>query len=55
MKDLWKTLFGDAKNVSVVALVLLMELLLVRLGYGSAAVVTVPLTTMAGVVWLAFR
>lgn len=48
-----KTLFGDARNVAVVAMLLVLEVVLLRAGYGHAATVLVPLATFAGVAVLA--
>ena len=50
-----KTLFGDRRNVAVVAVLLLIDTVLVRTGHGSAAAILVPLATMTGVTWLAPR
>lgn len=50
-----KTLFGDARNVAVVAVLLAVEVVLVRTGHGREATVLVPLATMTGVAWLAPR
>ncbi len=50
-----KTLFGDARNVAVVAMLPAIEVLLVRTGHGREATVMVPLATIAGVTWLAPR
>ena len=50
-----KTLFGDARNVLVVAAVVVLEFVLIRSGFGREAVLLVPIATMAGVVWLAPR
>jgi len=50
-----KTLFGDARNVAVVAVLLAIEVVLVRTGHGREATVLVPLATMAGVAWLVPR
>ena len=50
-----KTLFGDMRNVAVVAVLLAIEIVLVRTGHGREATVLVPLVTMAGVAWLAPR
>jgi hypothetical protein len=50
-----KTLFGDARNVAVVAVLLAIEVVLVRTGHGREATVLVPLATMASVAWLAPR
>lgn len=55
MAGFLKTLFGDARNVAVVAVLLAIEAIMVRAGYGRAATVLVPLATMAGVTWLAPR
>ena len=48
-----KTLFGDARNVAVVAALLAIEAALVRTGHGREATLLMPLATMAGVAWLA--
>ena len=50
-----KTLFGDVRNVLVVAVLLAIEVTLARTGHGREAVILVPLATMAGVAWLAPR
>ena len=50
-----KTLFGDARNVLVVASVVVLEFVLIRSGLGREAALLVPAATMAGVVWLAPR
>lgn len=50
-----KTLFGDTRNVAVVAGIVVLEFALVRLGFGREAVLLVPAITMAGVAWLAPR
>ncbi len=55
MGPFFKTLFGDARNVVVVAVLLAIEVVLVRTGHGREATVLVPLATMAGVAWLAPR
>ena len=50
-----KTLFGDARNVVVVAVLLAVEALLIHTGHGREATIQMPLATMAGVAWLAPR
>ncbi len=50
-----KTLFGDVRNVAVVAMLLALEVVLVHTGHGRGATILVPLATMAGVAWLAPR
>lgn len=55
MAPFLKTLFGDMRNVAVVAVLLAIEVVLVRTGYTREAVILVPLATMAGVTWLALR
>ena len=50
-----ETLFGDRRNVAVVAVLLLLDAALVRTGHGGAAAILVPLATLAGVTWLAPR
>lgn len=48
-----KTLFGDARNVGVVAAIVMLELALVRSGLGREAVFLVPVAAIGGVAWLA--
>ena len=55
MAPFLKTLFGDARNVAVVAVLLAIEVALVRTGHGAAAILAVPAATLAGVSWLALR
>lgn len=50
-----KTLFGDARNVAVVTVLLAIEVVLVRVGHGGEAILVVPAATLAGVTWLALR
>ena len=50
-----KTLFGDARNVAVVVVLLAVEAVLIHTGHGREATILVPLATMAGVAWLAPR
>lgn len=50
-----KTLFGDARNVAVVAVLLAIEVALVRTGHADAATLVMPAATLAGVTWLATR
>lgn len=55
MAAFFKTLFGDARNIAVVAVLLAIEVFLVHTGHGAAAILTVPVATLAGVAWLATR
>ncbi len=55
MAPFLKTLFGDVRNVAVVATLLAIEIVLVRAGHGREATILVPLATMVGVAWLAPR
>lgn len=50
-----KTLFKDARNVAVVALVVATEWALIHSGFGREAVPLIPVETMLGVTWLAPR
>lgn len=50
-----KTLFGDARNVAVVAAIVVLELALLRSGLQREAVFLVPTATIAGITWLALR
>jgi hypothetical protein len=53
MNALIKTLFGDARNISVVAGVALVAVALIALGEAAIAGYVVPPLTLAGIVWLA--
>lgn len=55
MRAFIKTLFGDAHNVAVVALLLAVELGLGASGYRGAAAFLVPPLALAGVGWLAWH
>jgi hypothetical protein len=55
MKAFFKTLFGDWVNLSFVAIVVAIELELVRTGHAPEAGIVVPLVIMAGIGWLARR
>ncbi len=55
MKALFKTLFGDWLNLGFVALVMVIEVTLVRAGYTHQAGVVVPAFILAGVSWLSTR
>ena len=50
-----KTLFGDVRNVAMVAGLVAIEAVLVRYGQGGAATLLMPPATMAVVTWLALR
>jgi hypothetical protein len=53
MKAFLKTLFGDARNVAVVAVILGVEIALRQSGHVVAAAYLVPPLTLVGIGWLA--
>ena len=53
MREFVKTLVGDARNLSVVAGLVLAEAALVFAGHAAATVYVIPPLTLAGVAWLA--
>jgi hypothetical protein len=53
MKALLKTLFGDARNVAAVAVVVATAAVLTVTGHAAWAVVVMPMTCLAAVGWLA--
>jgi hypothetical protein len=53
MSAFLKTLFGDARTVAVVVIVMAAELLLVETGQEVAAAFAVPALVLAGTAWLA--
>jgi hypothetical protein len=55
MKALVKTLFGDVRNVAVVALLVAVAFGLIAAGQADIAVYVVPVLAMAGIVWLALH
>ena len=55
MRAFLKTLFGDAHNVAVVALLLAVALALTCTGHPHAAAYILPPLTLLGVAWLAPR
>ena len=55
MKAFFKTLFGDWLNLGFVAVVIALEVALVRGGLAHYAAVAVPIVIMGGVGWLARR
>ncbi|WP_293368814.1 hypothetical protein [Phenylobacterium sp.] len=55
MKAFLKTLFGDAGTVTVVALVMMVEVVLTASGQAGLGVVLIPVAVLAGVAWLAIR
>jgi hypothetical protein len=55
MRIFIEALVGDARNVAVVAAVMLVELALVFTGHAGAAVFVIPPLTLAGAAWLARR
>lgn len=50
-----KTLVGDVWNISVVAVVMAVGVVLVASGNAAAAAFVVPPVTLAGIAWLARR
>jgi hypothetical protein len=52
MKALFKTLFGDARNVGAVAAVVAAAAAAVESGHGAWSVTAMPLAAMAAVAWL---
>ncbi len=55
MKAFVKTLFGDAHNITVVAIILAVEVALIQSGHPAAAAYLVPPLTLGGVGWLAWH
>jgi hypothetical protein len=55
MAPFFKTLFGDTRNIAVVAVLLALEATLIHIGHGREATILIPLVTMAAVTWLAPR
>jgi hypothetical protein len=55
MKAFLKTLFGDAENVAVVSIVMVVEVALAAVGQPALGAVLVPAGVLAGVAWLALR
>jgi hypothetical protein len=55
MTALFKTLFGDAANIAVVAIVMSVEVLLVANDKAALATFTVAPLVLAGAAWLAKR
>lgn len=53
MSALVKTLFGDARNIAVVAGVTLAGVALISVGEAAIAGYVVPPLTLAGICWLA--
>ena len=53
MKALVKTLFGDARNVAAVTVVVAIAAALTESGHAAWAVVAVPVACLAVVAWLA--
>lgn len=49
------TLFGDVSNLSVVAVIMAVEVVLLVTGHAAAMAYVVPPVTLAGVAWLARR
>jgi hypothetical protein len=55
MRAFVKTLVGDVWNLSVVAVVILAEVVLVHAGETDTSAFVIPPLTLAGVAWLARR
>ncbi len=55
MRAFFKTLFGDARNVLGVAVVVAVAAALTGTGHGAWAVVAMPVACLAAVAWLAGR
>jgi hypothetical protein len=53
LKAFFKTLFGDARNVAGVAVVVAVAAALTATGHGAWAVVAMPAACLAAVAWLA--
>ena len=53
MKALFKTLFGDLRNIAGIGVILGMAAGLVAVGHGDWAVYAVPLAGLGVVAWLA--
>lgn len=55
MSAFLRTLFGDARTVAVVALVMAAEALSATTGHAATAAFAVPALVLAGTAWLATR
>jgi hypothetical protein len=55
MRAFVKTLVGDVRNLSVVGVVILAEVVLVHAGETGISAFVIPPLTLAGVGWLAGR
>ena len=55
MSALFKTLFGDLRNLLFVAFAVGTELAMVFADLGRAAVLVVPVILLSGIAWLASR
>jgi hypothetical protein len=55
VKAFYKTLFGDVRNVGVVAVLVAIEAMLLYSGHGREAVYIVPALILVGIGWLALR
>jgi hypothetical protein len=53
VKAFLKTLFGDARNIAGVAVVVAIAAVLTEIGHGGWAVVAMPAACLAAVAWLA--
>jgi hypothetical protein len=55
MKAFLKTLFGDARTVAAVTLVMIAETILTATGHAALGAFLIPAAVLAGVAWLAIR
>jgi hypothetical protein len=55
MKPLFKTLFGDGRNIAVVAGIVLLDALVAAAGFPRAAALLTPPLLLIGAGWLATR
>jgi hypothetical protein len=53
LRAFFKTLFGDARNIAGVAVVVAVAAVLTGTGHGGWAVVVMPVTCLFAVAWLA--
>ena len=55
MSALFKTLFGDIRNLGFVGLAVTLELGIVFAGFGREATFVMPIVILSGVAWLATK
>jgi type IV secretory pathway VirB2 component (pilin) len=53
MRPFLKTLFGDARNIAAVAIIVAVGGVAVRAGHPDWAVIAMPVTALLAVAWLA--